>query len=211
MRGRGRIAWRAVLVVAGGLTACSDSEPSSTSSTTGATDLWAAPDDPMARTIEAGLEPEVKETLVHHVHAHLDVFVDGAPIKIPAGIGIDISNEFVHKFSEDREVSYGGIQGCDVPCISPLHTHDVFGIIHTESATTDENTLGQFFIEWGQRLDEDCVATYCRPDDEIAVYVDGERYEGNPADIGLSDRLEIAIVIGTPPEEIPSGADFSKA
>jgi hypothetical protein len=214
MRVRGRFVWRGTLVIvaAMGLVACSDSEPSSSSPTTGASaDLWAAPDDPMARTVEAGLEPEVKETLIHHVHAHLDVFVDGEPVKIPAGIGIDIGNEFVHKFSEDREVSYGGIQGCDQPCISPLHTHDVTGVLHTESATDDDNTLGQFFTEWGQRLDEDCVATYCRPDEDIAVYVDGELYDGNPADIALTDRREIAIVIGTPPDDIPSTGDFSRA
>ena len=212
MRARRRLLWIGAVVVATGLTACSGSDPSSTSPTTSTSaDLWAAPDDPMARTLEAGLEPEIKETLVHHVHAHLDVFVDGEPITIPAGIGIDIGNEFVHKFSEDREVSYGGIQACDVPCISPLHTHDVSGVLHTESATDDVNTLGQLFIEWGQRLDEACVATYCRPDEDIAVYVDGEAYDGNPADIGLTDRREIAIVIGTPPDRIPDSADFSRA
>ena len=211
MRVRRRLLWIGAVGVIG-LAACSDAEPSCSPATTdGAADLWAAPDDPMTRTVEAGLEPEIKETLVHHVHAHLDVFVDGEPIKIPAGIGIDISNEFVHKFSEDREVSYGGIEGCDEPCISPLHTHDVTGVLHTESATDEDNTLGQFFTEWGQRLDEDCVATYCRPDEDIEVYVDGEVYDGNPSDIGLTDRREIAIVIGTPPDEIPSTGDFSAA
>ena len=43
------------------------------------------------------------------------------------------------------------------------------------------------------------------------MYIDGERYDGNPADILLSDGREIAIVIGTPPEEIPATADFSDA
>ena len=37
---------------------------------------------------------------------------------------------------------------CDKPCISPLHTHDVTGIIHTESSTHKDNTLGQLFVEW---------------------------------------------------------------
>ena len=36
-----------------------------------------APADPMAATIAAGLQPETHETLIHHVHAHLDVFVNG--------------------------------------------------------------------------------------------------------------------------------------
>ncbi len=48
--------------------------------------LWPAPPDPMERTVEAGLKPGPKEFLVNHVHAHLDVFVDGKPIVVPAGI-----------------------------------------------------------------------------------------------------------------------------
>jgi hypothetical protein len=38
---------------------------------------WPAPDDPIDRTTEAGLTPEVKEHLQTHRHAHLDVFVVG--------------------------------------------------------------------------------------------------------------------------------------
>lgn len=208
--------WLGVLATAMGVVACSDSEstsPTTTESqTTDASDeLWAAPDDPMALAVEAGLEPDTTESFTHHVHAHLDVFVDGQPIIVPAGIGININDPGVQRFEEDGEVSYGGIQGCDQPCISPLHTHDETGVIHTESPTEVDNTLGQLFIEWGLRLDEECVATYCRPDEDIEVHVDGELHDGNPADIELSDGREIAIVIGTPPDEIPSTADFSGA
>ena len=35
--------------------------------------------------------------------------------------------------------------------------------LHTESATRKNNTLGQFFTEWGVKLDQSCVATYCAP------------------------------------------------
>jgi hypothetical protein len=38
----------------------------------------------------------------------------------------------------------------------------------------------------------------------IQVFLDGEPFDGDPADIQLTDLLEIAIVIGTPPAEIPS-------
>jgi hypothetical protein len=41
------------------------------------------------------------------------------------------------------------------------------------------------------------------------VFVDGETFSGDPADIALADQLEIAIVIGSPPEEVPS--EFSHA
>ena len=42
-------------------------------------------------------------------------------------------------------------------------------------------------------------------------YVNGNRYRQDPRALELTDRKEIAIVIGTPPPEIPKTADFSKA
>jgi hypothetical protein len=186
-------------------------EPETASSDADAAALWPAPPDPLERTVAAGLEPERKEFLIHHVHAHLDVFVDGEPIAVPAGIGINIDDPDVHRFKEpDGSVSYGGITLCRKPCISPLHTHDGTGIIHTESASPEPNTLGQFFTEWGVRLSDSCVGEYCSPQ-PIAFYVDGKPYTQDPRAIELTDRKEIAIVIGTPPPEIPKTADFSKA
>lgn len=174
-------------------------------------ELWPAPSDPLARAVAAGLRPEVKESLTFHVHAHLDVFVNGTPVVVPAGIGINTDDPGVKKFPEaDGSTSYGGIQGCAKPCISPLHTHDISGILHTESATPRPNTLGQFFVEWGVRLDQSCVATFCRPT-PTAIYIDGVAYRGDRRAIQLTDHREIAIVIGTPPAKIPRTADFSAA
>jgi hypothetical protein len=85
----------------------------------------------------------------------------------------------------------------------------VTGILHTESATRKYNTLGQFFTEWGVKLDRTCVATYCKPQTTVALYVNGDAYSGDPRTIQLSNFKEIAIVIGTPPKTIPSTADFS--
>ena len=166
---------------------------------------WPAPSDPLDRAVAAGLEPETHEFLNFHVHAHLDVFVNGSPIEVPAGIGIDITDPAVHTTQSDLGPTYGGIDpACDEPCISPLHTHDPTGIVHTESAVDDPNTLGQFFTEWGVALTAECVGGYCSPDASIQVFVDGETFSGDPADIELADQSEIAIVIGSPPEEIPS-------
>jgi hypothetical protein len=170
--------------------------------------LWPAPSDPLERTVAAGLEPGPKEYLTNHVHAHLDVFVDGGPILVPAGIGINIEDPGVRRF--DNPIGYGGIEGCGQPCISPLHTHDESGIIHTESQDPQPNTLGQFFVEWGVELSEDCVGEHCAPT-PIAVYIGGERYEGDPRAIELTDQKVIAVVVGTPPAVIPSTADFSGA
>ena len=45
----------------------------------------------------------------------------------------------------------------------------------------------------------------------IEVFVDGNRFAGDPRAIQLTDHKEIAVVIGTPPKTIPSTADFSNA
>jgi hypothetical protein len=186
------------------------SAPAATSPAPAAVVLWPAPPDPMERTVAAGLQPEPQEYGINHVHAHVDVFVDGKRITIPAGIGIDIGNPDVRTFEEpDGSVSYGGIEQCAQPCISPLHTHFASGIVHTESKTPEPSTLGQFFIEWGVALTDACVGEFCSPK-PIAFYVDGAPYTGDPTAIELTDLKEIAIVIGTPPAEIPKTADFSK-
>ncbi len=173
--------------------------------------LWPAPPDPLSRTEAAGLTAEVKESLTYHVHAHLDVFVDGKPIIVPAGIGIDIDDPEVKSFTDtpDGSTGYGGIERCKKPCISPLHTHDDTGILHTESSTPDPNTLGQFFTEWGVDISSSCVADIC--DKPIAFYVDGEKYTRDPSAIQLTYQEEIALVIGDPPAQIPRTADFSNA
>jgi hypothetical protein len=187
---------------------CSESTTSGSTSTTKATVAavahWLAPADPMGRAVAAGLLPDTKETLQHHVHAHLDVFVDGVPQIVPAGVGIRIDDPAV---KTGPGPSYGGISvPCETPCISPLHTHAPDGVLHTESPVNVDNTLGQFFVEWGVVLDGRCVGEYCSPDKAIAVYVDGKPVPTDAASvngIALLDRREIAIVIGTPPATIP--------
>jgi hypothetical protein len=170
--------------------------------------LWPAPSDPLERTVAAGLEPAQKEFLINHVHSHLDVFIDGKAILVPAGIGINIEDPKVRKF--DDPLGYGGIELCDQPCISPLHTHDASGVIHTESMDPEPHTLGQFFTEWGVDLSETCVGEHCAPT-PIAVYIGGQPYTGDPRAIELTDEKVIVIVVGTPPAVIPSTADFSGA
>ncbi len=195
---------------------CSSSSRASQSPTTtpAAPVAWPAPPNPMALAQQAGLVPETAESLEFHVHAHLDIFVNGQKVTVPAGLGIDITNPGVHALEDYPQGSgataYGRIDPpCETVCISPLHTHDVTGIIHTESKTHKYNQLGQLFTEWGVKLDKNCVATYCEPKKKIAVYVNGKPYTGDPTTIQLSNFKEIAIVIGSPPDKIPATADWS--
>jgi hypothetical protein len=162
---------------------------------------WPAPNDPMTLARAAGLVPEVNEHLAYHVHSHLDVFVSGKRVRVPAGIGINITDPAVKSGQlPDGSTAYGGIVRCKRVCISPLHTHDDSGILHTETTKPVPNRLGEFFTEWNVRLTRSCVARYCK---RVAFYVNGHRYRGDPRRNLLADLTEIAIVIGAPPKKIP--------
>ena len=123
---------------------------------------------------------------------------------MPAGIGINIDDPAVHKGTIEGGPAYGGINPpCKQACISPLHTHAQTGILHTESPTNTDNTLGELFVEWGVKLSKTCVGGYCTPDWKIAFYVRGKPYTGDPTKITLTNLEEIAIVIGDPAQEHP--------
>src|SRR5215210_1716642 len=116
---------------------------------------WPAPPNPIELTRKATLTPETHEFVNFHVHAHLDVFVNGRPVSVPAAIGIDITDPAVKRFEDpDGSTGYGGIHPpCTKPCISPLHTHFADGVLHTEAKEDRPNTLGEFFVEWDVQLD----------------------------------------------------------
>jgi hypothetical protein len=138
------------------------------------------------RLLPLGLNPLPQEGVATHIHAHLDIFVDGKRVAVPAQIGI---NPGANYFTE-------------------LHTHDTRGVIHVESPEeNDEFTLGQFFGEWAVFLDSRCVGAYCNG---LKWYVNGTRQTGNPAGLVLKSHQEIAIIVGKPPVEIPSSYKFSQ-
>lgn len=130
---------------------------------------WAAPSDTEARIRAAGLEPLPEEAFVMHIHAHLSVFYNGQAVEVPAKIGIDGQDRF----------------------ISALHTHAAMGVIHIESPTARDFTLGQFFTEWGVPLDG------------AKVYVSGQPVAETTGLVLTNDQV-IAVVFGTPPATIPS-------
>jgi hypothetical protein len=202
------------------LTGCSSSSKAKepTASTTDAKDSGDDPffaplpptGDVLSLVESAGLEAETAESLQHHVHAHLDIYVNGRHKIVPGGVGIVITDKQVHHANVGGFDAYGGISTpCSDPCISPLHTHDATGTLHTESATAEDNTLGQFFKEWDVTLDDSCVGDYCAPGTPIMVYVNGDPVALDKAGaIPLTDQTEIAIVIGKAPAKVPSTPDF---
>ncbi len=114
---------------------------------------WGADTTDLAARLRAiGLPPlSAAEGTAVHIHQHLDIYVDGQPIPVPALIGIDPTAGF-----------------------APLHVHDTSGVIHLESPTVRGYTLGQFFAVWGVRLTPSCLGGYCASGDRrLRVYVDG--------------------------------------
>jgi hypothetical protein len=180
-------------VLAGALTlaACSSDkkDAESTPSSAGGDDgkpaavavNWPAPADASAQAKAAGLPMLGAEGQVLHIHSHLDVFVDGKAVTVPAEIGIDVSKQQ----------------------ISPLHTHDTSGVVHIESPVKADFTLGQFMTEWNVPISKDAIGTLKVGDGkELHVYVNGKEQAGDPASLKLAAHDEIAVVYGAPSDKV---------
>ena len=127
-----------------------------------------------------------------HIHQHLDIFVNGKRVTVPALVGIYANGN----------PSQGGF-------FVELHTHDTSGIIHLEAPKAGAFTLGQFFGVWGVRLSSRCIGGYCAaPGKPLKFYVNGKRFAGDPNNIVLREHQEFAIVYGKPPAKIPSKYDW---
>ena len=124
-----------------------------------------------------------------HIHQHLDLYVDGRKVLVPAGIGIDPA------------VGY-----------APLHTHDPSGVIHVESPTVRTYTLGEFFAVWGVRFTPSCLGGYCAGGGrQLRLFVDGRAYRGDPTTLALAPHQELVVAFGTAaqlPSPIPSTYQF---
>ena len=149
---------------------------------------WPAPSgDVEALVRKAGLTLLASEGAGEHIHAHLDVFYDGAAVEVPANVGIDLRRSG----------------------ISSLHTHDATGIVHVESPDVRPFTLGQFFTEWGVSMTATCVGE-CSPSHPISVFVNGAKVETQADQVMIVDHAEIMVVVGAPPARIPASYTFPK-
>ncbi|HKW04505.1 MAG TPA: hypothetical protein VJN71_04320 [Nitrososphaerales archaeon] len=82
------------------------------------------------------------ESLFLHIHPWLTITINGVNVTIPPGIGIVNPAE---GGTYNGAPIYGGGAGSE---FEPVHTHDNTGIIHIESPTNTNYTLGQFFQIW---------------------------------------------------------------
>jgi len=129
-----------------------------------------------------GLDQLGSEGNVLHIHQHLDLYVNGRKVTLPAGVGI-----------------YGN------SWLTQLHVHDTSGVIHVESPTNSTFRLGQLFAEWGVKLTANCVGRYCG---RVEWWVDGTKMAGDPASLALKAHQEIVIAAGPPPAVVPKSYKF---
>ena len=121
--------------------------------------------------------------LVLHFHTHIDIFVDGKKVTVPALVGIN-----------------GG-----AGWLTELHTHDDRGVIHIEAQKKRDFTVGQFFAEWAVYLNAHSIGGYSG----MKWYLNGKLQTGNPQTLVFKPHQEIAFVVGKAPAKIPSSFKFS--
>jgi hypothetical protein len=133
-----------------------------------------------------GVQCAPVEQLAYHIHAHLQVFVNGQPRSLPGAVGL------LGPVAQQTPVGpwYGASK-----CYYWLHTHASDGIIHVESPTVRIYTLGTFFDEWGQRLSSHQVAT---AQGKVIAFLNGKTWTKNPREIPLLPHGVIQLDVGSP-------------
>jgi hypothetical protein len=102
---------------------------------------WDAPRDAVSYMDKAGLERlplDFRGPVPYTVH--LAVTIVGAPVRIPADIGVD-------RVRAEQ---------------AAIHTHASDGVVYVEAKTAAERpTLKEFFVLWGVRYDGKCLGDAC--------------------------------------------------
>jgi hypothetical protein len=144
----------------------------------------------LPQRVEALGLPGFNET-TFHIHAHLEIFVDGKQEPIPANIGIDPATGF----------------------LSPLHTHGTApdnpeGTIHMEADQEYEFTLGQFMNVWGVKFSKDQLGSLKpKGDQKLQVFVNGKPVS-DPVNLIMQEHDNIVIGYGKP-DSFPHEPKFS--
>jgi hypothetical protein len=125
----------------------------------------------------AGIACDAMEGQRLHIHQHLLILDHGTAVPIPPNVG-------------------------QVParnCLYWIHTHTPDGIIHIEAPQDRAFRLGDFFQIWGQPLSRTQAASARAPKGQsLRVWVDGQRYTGDPRQIVLAPHADIVIESGPP-------------
>lgn len=129
------------------------------------------------------------QTVRYHIHIHVNIFVNGRQVLIPAGAGIPAPRLVEHL--ADGVFMDNSLNGC----LYWLHVHTYDGIIHVESPYKSTFTLGQFFDIWQQPLGRDQVGA---ARGTVVAFVNGTRFTGSPRDVPLLPHAVVQLDVGSP-------------
>ena len=141
-------------------------------------------------------------SLAEHIHPYLRISIDNQDVAIPADVGFSAS------------------------CAEPVHTHDASGILHVETGTVENVTLGQFFQIWakwatmgpeyqpllgGKALpvvfnSTDIFGFRDNATMAVTLLVNGSPYSGDPTQLILNEYDYCSASSSTPPCS-PTAAD----
>lgn len=125
---------------------------------------------PSSNSID-GVECSPMEFATYHIHAHLDLFINGKSVPVPANIGTFPS------------------------CLYWLHTHAPDGIIHVEAPTKRDFTLGQFFDIWNKSYGSPLNGV---DTSSLWLTVNGQNYTGDYRELVFGSHQVIVMQFGTP-------------
>jgi hypothetical protein len=137
-------------------------------------------------TIVDGIQCASLEQLAYRTHAHLQVFVDGLPRTLPAGVGL--VDPVV------QQTPGGPLYGAQ-RCYYWLHTHATDGVIDIESPTPRVYTLGNFFDVWRQPLSSRRVGS---ARGTVRATVNGRPWTRSLRAIPLQRHEVIQLTVGWP-------------
>ena len=147
--------------------------------------VLAPPTGATGRAVD-GIESDSAERLAFHIHAHLQIYVDGQQRALPPGIGVVPPLQVQQTAQGPFVVGGAGFYW--------LHTHDDSGVVHVESPVQRAFTLGELFDLWGQPLGPDRVGPATGA---VTAIVDGVVIGGDPRDIPLTAHAVIQLDVGT--------------
>jgi hypothetical protein len=112
----------------------------------------------------------------YHVHAQLNVYINGKQTPVPANIGIDPQGRF----------------------ISPIHTHDTSGVVHMESTKFYPFTLGEFINVWGVAFTKNQLGAYRAGNGNVLQLWVGGKQIADPANYQIKPHDVMILGYGKP-------------
>lgn len=146
---------------------------------------WTKPLNVLGGADAAGLATGPVEGTARRFESHLDIFVNGRPVPVTAGLGVD------GKF------------------VSEVRTRGKGVLVVASSDPVKRFTLGQLFMEWAVRLDPAHLGGFTADATHpLTAYVNGVERTSDPAMIELLPHSEMTLVYGAPPPKIPASYAF---